>query len=86
MEKIKSLKGYVIYKVTKKEMEKLDSPGICDECLAMPDKGFLIPVLNRYLCKECCTNWIRRSKGPDHRDVEVETKNALYYERVLGTI
>lgn len=70
MEEITTKKGFKVLKVNLQEMhEKLNSPGICMGCNEIPFKGYLVSVLNDYMCESCFIEW---------------QKNATYYEEDKG--
>lgn len=82
MRKIKSKCGYVVYETTLLEVCRLGGIGICDRCNTLPARGYLIPILNRYYCKECYERWSETAiYYPE--DLWVEEKNSKYYEFVI---
>lgn len=53
MHKIKSKCGYTVYETTAFEVMRLGGIGVCDECNTASLNGYLVPVLNHYMCPSC---------------------------------
>ncbi len=49
MIKLQTKAGYIAYKTTRQEIDRLGGVGICDDCCKAIDEGYLIPVLNNWL-------------------------------------
>ncbi len=80
MKKFKTAKGYIVYKATAAETALLGGIGVCDDCGQETAQGFLVPVLNHYMCPACFQDW--EAHGTFYpQDTEIEAKNAAYYER-----
>lgn len=78
-----SLKGHILIPVTREQLlEKLDSPGICDGCSAVPMKGFLIAVLNSFYCEQCTAEWEEVATYYEE-DRAVEENNYEYFVNQL---
>lgn len=69
MKKFTTKQGYIAYACTAQETTYLGGLGICDDCGKAAPNGFLVPVLNRYMCPDCFKEW-----------QTAEAKNAAYYE------
>lgn len=82
MKKFKSRAGLVVYKVSAKEMAIIDSPGICDFCGKKPNSGFLVAVMNKWMCPECYKDWDEASKYYPE-DAHIEKRNEEYYDHVF---
>ena len=74
--------GWIAYKTTAAEIKSIGGLGICDTCNKSSDIGYLVPVLNCWLCEECFNNWKSRAHYYPE-DVPVETRRALYYEQMI---
>lgn len=57
MKKFKTAKGYIVYKATAAETALLGGIGVCDDCGQETAQGFLVPVLNHYMCPACFQDW-----------------------------
>ena len=75
--------GLIVYKTTTEEIQSIGGLGICDACGTFtPDGGYLIPVLNWWMCEECFNDYKQRAtRYPE--DDPIEKRRALYYESVL---
>lgn len=74
--------GYVVYRITKPELESVDCGNICDFCNTAVNKGYLIPVLNQFVCDGCFEDWKDRGKYCEE-DIGHETKISQYYESMI---
>jgi hypothetical protein len=77
--------GLIAYEVTAEEMELINSPDVCDECNEHAPAGYLIPVLNHYMCPKCFNDWSKRCHNYP-RDRAIELKRAAYFEHMIPTI
>lgn len=82
MRKIKSKCGYTVYEATAFEVMRLGDIGVCDECNAVALNGYLVPVLNHYMCPSCYEEWNNRGKYYEE-DIPVERRTAEYYEKMI---
>lgn len=56
---VKNEKGFKVIKIDSHELRQaVGSPGICDNCLEMPEEGYYIAVLNSWCCPRCYHKWI----------------------------
>lgn len=85
MRKIKSRVGYLVYEVTAQDTVKLGGQGICDTCGKPSPKGYLVAVLNSYLCPKCYEVWDARSLMYSE-DMPLERKREAYFNSVLGPL
>lgn len=53
----KAKNGYKFLKATSFEIIKLGGFSICDFCNCLASNGYLVPVLNQYLCPKCFEAW-----------------------------
>lgn len=80
MQKFYLPNGLIAYRTTVEEMASIGSPGICDECCSKPhDGGYLVPVLNHWMCESCFNEWKEHAKFYP-QDVPIELRRAAYYE------
>lgn len=82
MKKFKTDIGYVVYKITKPELESVDCGNICDFCNTAVNEGYLITVLNQFVCEGCFEDWKDRGKYYEE-DIDRETKISQYYESMI---
>lgn len=82
MRKIKSKCGYTVYEATAVETMRLGGIGVCDECNKGSIRGYLIPVLNRYMCPLCYEEWNNRAVYYAE-DIPHEERVAGYYEKMI---
>ena len=79
MKKFTTKQGYLAYRSTARETTYLGGLGICDDCGEFAEKGFLVPVLNHYMCPKCFEKW--QSRGTFYpEDLPFEARTAAYYE------
>lgn len=79
MTKFKTLSGYLAYRATATETTFLGGRGICDDCGEYASKGYLVPVLNHYMCEDCFRRW---GGGGTYypEDIPYERHTAAYFE------
>ncbi|MDD3029811.1 MAG: hypothetical protein PHS57_05985 [Alphaproteobacteria bacterium] len=82
MKKLVGNSGYLAYEVDRVELTLLRSPGMCDTCSQRPFRGYLVPVLNQFLCCECYKEFESFIKYYES-DIPIERKNAAYYEKMI---
>ena len=82
MKKVITKGGLIAYKTTSQELQLIGGLGICDECNTAPGSGYLVPVLNHWMCDKCYEDWQRRAKRYPEDD-PIEQKNARYYEAMI---
>jgi len=82
MLKFKSKVGYLIYEATAADTEKLGGLGICDDCNNYSETGFLVAILNHYMCPKCYAEWNEGSRMYSE-DLPVERKHESYYDWVF---
>ena len=79
MKKIKTKSGYIAYEATAEETGRLGGCGICDDCGEFAASGYLVPVLDHYMCPECFHDF--EGRGTYYpEDIPVETRTAEYFE------
>lgn len=79
MKLVKTISGYIAYAASIEELTVLGGLGICDFCSEIVETGFLVPVLNEWLCPTCFEEWNGRAKFYPE-DLEEEKRIAKYYE------
>lgn len=79
---VKTKSGYIAYSASRNEVATLGGYGICDFCNKTDESGYLVPVLNQWLCPSCFEKWDAQAKYYPE-DLNIEDRNAQYYERVL---
>lgn len=82
MKRINTEKGFIVYRALAEETARLGGCGVCDHCNEFALSGYLIPVLNHYLCEKCFDEWIKRSTYYPE-DVEIEKGAAKCYENLI---
>ena len=83
MEKFKIECGLIVYKTTTEEIMSIGGLGICDACGQFhPEGGYLVPVLNWWMCEECFNDWQSRATYYPE-DAPFEAKRAEYYEAMI---
>lgn len=79
MKKITTKQGYIAYTCTAQETTYLGGIGICDDCGKAALNGFLVPVLNHYMCPDCFAKW--QNSGRFYPEgLPAEARTAAYYE------
>lgn len=79
MTKFKTLSGYLAYRATADETTLSGGRGICDNCGEWSPNGYLVPVLNEYMCPKCFRDW---EPGGTYypEDIPYEQHTAAYFE------
>ena len=57
MKKFTIPEGYIAYSCYAFETGFLGGMGICDDCGEFAPCGYLVPVLNHYMCPKCFQEW-----------------------------
>ncbi len=72
--------GWTFYKTTLEEILSFGGLGICDDCGEFhPEGGFLVPVLNHWMCQKCFDEWKSRAKFYSS-DLDFEQSYIKLYE------
>lgn len=82
MKKCKTRQGYIAYSCSAGETAPLGGRGLCDECNMFAVRGYLIPVMNHYMCPQCFADWQKWSVFCP-KDLPIEKQTAEYYERTI---
>lgn len=82
MLKFRTRQGYIAYRCTASETTLLGGIGVCDDCNEFAESGFLVPVLNHYMCPRCFEDWQNHSHYYPE-DIPIEQRRAAYYESVI---
>ena len=86
MIKMKNHLGYVVYKISAEECFSFGGAAICDDCNTFcPQGGYLVPVLNYFMCAHCFWEWNESCKFYPE-DLEFERNICYYYERILPVL
>lgn len=85
MEEIKTSEGFLVLKVSNQELAKATGQEycICDHCLASPEEGYYVAVLNSWLCPECYANW-KKTATRYSEDIPVEERNYRRYKELIS--
>lgn len=82
MKKTVSKCGYTVYIASAHETFLLGGYGICDHCNEFTPNGYLIPVLNSYICSDCYKSWDERAiYYPE--DIPAQDRTSQYYENKI---
>lgn len=80
MKKIQTEVGYVAYRTTTEEIRIVGGRDICDDCNRLQiHGGYLVPVLNYWMCEDCFNTWLSRARYYPE-DISYEQETAKYYE------
>ena len=79
MKKLTLPNGYISYSCSAFETGLLGGMGVCDDCGRFSPRGYLVPILNHYMCPKCFDDWKHRCRYYPE-DIPYESKNAAYYE------
>ena len=82
MTKGKTKAGHIFYKTPSAECAKWGGVGICDTCNEHHDEGYIVPVLNEWLCPVCFNAWQERAIFYPE-DSSYEASKAQYYESIV---
>ena len=84
MKIIDNEKGFKVIAIDRITMaNKLNSPGICDSCMATPHIGYWVAVLNCWLCPECYKDWYDNATNYVE-DQAIENKHFERMKQILG--
>ena len=79
MKKFTLENGLTYYTVSLAELFLIGGAGICDHCGTFHETGYLIPVLNHWICEECFNEW-KAYANHYIDDDEYEQRAIEYYE------
>lgn len=82
MIKFKNSVGYTVYRVTAEECYFWGGLSICDDCNEFSSYGYLVPVLNYFMCPSCFCEW-DESCVFYPEDLDFESSVIKYYESIL---
>lgn len=86
MIKFKNQVGYTVYKITVVECYSFGGLAVCDDCNTFcPSGGYLVPVLNRFMCSDCFNDWNSSCKFYPE-DLSFENSIMMYYENMFPVI
>ena len=85
MGEVKTSEGFLVLKVSNYELAKATNQEycVCDHCLASPEEGYYVAVLNSWLCPKCYADWKKRATRYSE-DVPVEEKNYQFYKNLIS--
>lgn len=79
MKKFVLKNGLTYYEVSLHDLLRIGGAGICDHCGEFHTIGYLIPVLNHWICKACFDEWKKDAKRYPEDDI-YEQETIKYYE------
>lgn len=84
MREVKNEKGFRVLSVSRSELEKAtcQTHCCCDSCLATPEFGYYVAVLNMWFCPKCYEHWMTTATRY-LEDSIVEERNYLKYKTLL---
>lgn len=85
MTKHKLDNGLTYYEVSLSDLFRIGGAGICDHCGEFHETGYLIPVLNHWICKKCFDEWKSYAKHYPEDDI-YEQRAIEYYESKIPLI
>ncbi len=75
--------GWIVYRTSYSEILSYGGLGICDDCGTLhTEGGYLVPVLNHWMCHNCFEEWSSRAKFYPS-DVEFQQHYISIYESRL---
>ena len=77
--------GLIYYEATAEDTARLGGFGICDDCGSFAQNGYLVPVLNHYMCESCFSDWSARAKHYSEDDIYEKRTSAYYESRIPYT-
>lgn len=77
--------GLTYYTVSTEELYRLGGVGVCDHCGTFHETGYLVPVLNHWLCKDCFEEWSKDARHYPEDDM-YEEMSIKYYESKIPLI
>lgn len=86
MFKITKLKnGCKVYMIDSKETALIGGKGVCDCCNSLPVFGFLVPIVNRFMCPDCFVSWFLNSEY-DKSERSFENYYCTLYESKIPVL
>jgi hypothetical protein len=79
MQKFTLKNGLTYYTVSLSDLLCIGGAGICDHCGEFHTHGYLIPVLNHWICKKCFDEWSADARHYPEDDI-YEQRAIEYYE------
>ena len=80
---IENKKGFLVIKTSLTEIANIGGLGICDECNKASFVGYLVCVLNHWMCQDCYDQWSKRAKYYPE-DSAIEQRNYNRYMKVFN--
>lgn len=71
--------GCIAYMIDAKETALIGGKGVCDCCNASPVFGFLVPIVDRFMCPDCFVSWLLNAEY-DKSDRSFESYYCTKYE------
>lgn len=83
MKRIELPNGLTAFRTSTEELFSIGGLGICDHCNEYHSEGgYLIPVLNHWICSKCYKEWKERAiRYPE--DDEFEQRYIRIYENLI---
>lgn len=81
---VENKKGFKVISCPRRVLEAATGQAkcVCDNCLASPEVGYYVAILNRWLCPTCYEHWLASAERYEE-DVWVEEKNYEYCMKIL---
>ena len=76
-------KGFLILKLSIKEVIMIGGFGICDSCNNASMEGYYVAVLNRWMCPTCFEEWINVATRYNE-DIPYEKRNYISMCKTFG--
>ncbi len=82
---VENKKKFIVFETSLDECLSWGGIGVCDHCNKKASTGYLVAVLNHWVCKECYDNWlINAINYPEDRPYEKKT--AERYKLLLDEV
>ena len=79
---VENKKGFRVIKTSNTECIEWGGAAVCDHCNGTASFGYLVSVLNHWICPECFKDWYNRAKRYTD-DIPYEEKKFEYFSIVL---
>lgn len=80
---ITNKKGFGVIRTSSIECLSWGGMAICDSCNKAANPGYLVCVLNHWLCADCFKDWYKHAKRYQE-DIPYEERRFKEYESVLN--
>lgn len=79
---IENKKGFRVIKTSNTECIEWGGAAVCDHCNAAASFGYLVSVLNHWICPECFDEWYKGAKRYEE-DMPYEQRRMNEYKSAL---